>query len=134
MAHYKILSFDKYTGSLVVQFAENMAPVSIDVPLNNDNLFITGQELDQYIQGFIPTWHMERLEKLKNGVANANEIESLIVSTEEMLLPSAAIVSDEEKANIQMWADVAEEQRIAKILIKFGVLAENPTEIQTSNL
>jgi hypothetical protein len=77
---------------------------------------------------------MERLEKLKNGVANANEIESLIVSTEEMLLPSAAIVSDEEKANIQMWADVAEEQRIAKILIKFGVLAENPTEIQTSNL
>ena len=134
MAHYKILSFDKYTGSLVVQFAENMTPVNIDVPLNNDNLFITGQELDQYIQGFIPTWHMERLEKLKNGVANANEIESLIVSTEEMLLPSAAIVSDEEKANIQMWADVAEEQRIAKILIKFGVLAENPTEIQTSNL
>ena len=134
MAHYKVLSFDKYSGSLVVQFAENMAPISIDVPLDNDNLFISGQVLEQYIQGFIPTWHMERLEKLKNGVANANEIESLIVSTEEMLLPSAAIVSDEEKANIQMWADVAEEQRIAKILIKFGVLAENPTEIQTSNL
>jgi hypothetical protein len=137
MAIYKILSFDKYTGSLVVQFAENMTPINIDVPLNNDNLFITGQELDQYIQGFIPTWHMERLEKLKSGITNANEIENLVASTSETnlpLIPEAPQMTAEELSALQMRMQLAEEQRIAKILVRLGVLATDPTEIPTGAL
>jgi hypothetical protein len=133
MAIYKILSFDKNSGSLTVKFAENMAPFNIDVPLDANNLFITGEELEQYIQGFIPTWHLERLEKLKNGIANVSEIESL-VSTEEVALPSIPEMSDEEKANLKMWKQLEEEKTIARALVKFGVLTEDPTVIPSATL
>jgi hypothetical protein len=133
MASYKIVSFDKNAGSLIVKFAEDMAPLNVDVPLDTNNLFITGQELEQYIQGFIPTWHIERLEKLKNGIANASEIESL-VSPEEVALPSISEMSDKEKANVQMWKQLEEEKTIARVLVKFGVLTEDPTVIPNTTL
>jgi len=134
MASYKILSFDKNTGSLVVQFAENMAPLNIDVPLTNDGLFIVGEELEQYIQGFIPTWHIERLEKLKNGIANVSDIESLVSPTEEVVLPVVPELSVEEQANAKMWFDLEEEKRVARVLVKFGLLKEDPTIIPSTIL
>ena len=134
MASYKILSFDKNTGSLVVQFAENMAPLNIDVPLTNDGLFIVGEELEQYIQGFIPTWHIERLEKLKNGIVNVSDIESLVSSTEEVVLPVVPELSAEEQANAKMWFDLEEEKRVARVLVKFGLLKEDPTIIPSTIL
>jgi hypothetical protein len=136
MAHYKVLSFDKDTGSLVVQFAENMEPLSIDVPINEAGLFVTGQELDQYIQGFIPTWHLERLEKLKNGISNAADIEALVDLTQEAALPSTpqVQVNEEEIANRQMWADLAFKRNVSKVLVEFGLLDTDPTQIPTATL
>ena len=134
MANYKILSFNKNTGGLVVQFAEDMAPLNIDVPLDANNLFIVGEELEQYIQGFIPTWHIERLEKLKNGIANASEIEILVAPAEEVVLPSVSEISAEEKANLQMWKQLEEEKTIARALVKFGLLTEDPTAVPTTTL
>lgn len=134
MAHYKVLSFDKYSGSLTIQFAENVPPLNVDVPINETGLFMTGQELDQYIQGFVPTWHIDRLEKLKNGVSNVAEVEALVDPAQEVILPSIPQVSDEELATRKMLLEIAEEQRIAKILVKFGVLTEDPTAIPNTTL
>lgn len=134
MANYKILSFDKYTGCLLIKFAENISPLSIDVPLTNEGLFIVGEELEQHIQNFIPTWHIERLEKLKSGIANASEIESLVSPVEETVLPPTPQVSPEELANLEMWENFKFEQKVAKALVKFKILETDPTEITNTTL
>jgi hypothetical protein len=76
--NYKIISFDRDSGSIVIKFAENMAPINIDLPLNEDGLYITGEALNEYVKGFIPTWHLERLSRIQAGIANADDIEALV--------------------------------------------------------
>jgi hypothetical protein len=134
MAIYKILSFDKYTGSLVVQFAENIPPLNVDVPINEAGFFITGQELDQHIQGFVPTWHIKRLEKLKSGIPNVAEVESLVDPAQEVTLPSIPQASDQAIANSQMWQELEFKKNVAKVLVEFGVLDTDPTQIPAATL
>jgi hypothetical protein len=134
MATYKILSFDKNTGSILVQFAENMTPLSIDVPINEAGLFVTGEELEQYIQGFIPTWHIERIEKLRTGVANSDDINTLVAPAAEVVLPVVPEITSEEEANRKMWIELEEEKKVARVLVKFGLLTEDPTVIPTATL
>jgi len=75
---YKIVNFFPEEGKVEVFYSEKLSNLFIDVPINNDNLFITGQELDDYIKGFIPTWHLERIEKIQKGISNINEIANLV--------------------------------------------------------
>lgn len=77
MATYKIVSFNELHGQIEIQYDVNYPPVCVDLPLEN-GLFLTGDALDAYIQGFIPVTHIDRLNTLKNGVANANEIQALV--------------------------------------------------------
>jgi hypothetical protein len=99
----------------------------VDVPINSDGLFITGQELDEYIKGFIPTWHLERLEKLKEGISNVNDIANLV---EAVPSPQESIIAAAEvNKNAEMWREVQFEQSVAKALVKFGVLESDPTAI-----
>lgn len=131
MSNYKIISFNESAGSIVVEFDPTMANLAIDVPLNNEGLFITGEELDAYIKGFIPTWHIERMQKLSAGVPNANEIASLVETVpveEEPNVPMGNEVTDAER----MWQQYQIEKQIAQVLVKFGVLATDPTEIPVS--
>lgn len=119
LAKYKIIDFNSSTGQLTVEFAPNMAPLSIDVPIKN-GLFITGEELDSYIKGFVPTWHLERISQLNAGVSNADALTSLV---------EAPTVTEEAKVQvvtntvIEEAEEAAFEQRVAKALIKLGVLA-----------
>jgi hypothetical protein len=50
--------------------------------------------------------------------------------------PSAEedITTSEVNANLNMWQQIETEKQIAKVLVKFGILTENPTIIQTSTL
>lgn len=45
----------------------------------------------------------------------------------------SALLADE-LANVQMFAEIEYERRIAKALVKFGVLNSDPTEISTTTL
>lgn len=126
MTNYKVTKFNKISGSLTVVFDEKMAPLNIDIPLNDDGNYIMGDELDLYIKGFIPTWHLERINKISAGIPNESDIEALVeqsteASLEEPLPTDAPTIADE-------WQQQEVEKQIAKTLIKFGVLTEDPTE------
>lgn len=125
MSTYKVLSFDGNTGQLIIEFAEGFSPLSIDVPIEN-GLYITGEALDTYIKGFIPTWHLERQAQIKAGVPNEAEIASLAPTT-----PTAETTLNQNDA---MWAELQFEKSIAKVLVKFGVLESDPTVIPVQTL
>lgn len=129
---YKIVNFYPEEGKIEVFFSDKLANHLIDLPINDDGLFITGQELDTYIKGFIPTWHLERMEKLKAGIINSNEIANLVevmpYSQEKVML------TEEARLNAEMWKQLEEEKTIARVLVKFGLLAEDPTVIPNTTL
>jgi hypothetical protein len=130
---YKIVNFNEVEGKIDVFYSEQFLPLTIDVPLNDDGLFITGQELDAYIQGFIPTWHLERIAKLKAGISNANELAALVEAVPTVTpSPEELLAAEEATRNSDMWAQQQFESQIAKVLVKFGVLSEDPTAIPVS--
>jgi hypothetical protein len=130
---YKIINFIAAEGKVEVEYDANQAPLFIDVPLNENGLFITGQELDTFIQGFIPVWHLERLEKLKNGVDNANDILSLVQQADKPVIEQSSTNVVTNSTN-QMWTEVEFDKQVAARLVKFGVLETDPTAISTTTL
>lgn len=135
MNTFKIINFDAAAGQIFVEFDAKMAPLVIDVPIKEDGNFLSGDELNTYITGFIPVWHIERINKLSQGIPNANEIAAMVVeptsiSTELSAEEVAAIEARE--ANQRMLQEMAFEKKLAKALIKFGVLQSDPTEIPVS--
>jgi hypothetical protein len=132
MAVYKILSFDESSGQLLIEFAQGAAPLSIDVPIK-DGLYIIGEELDSHIQGFIPTWHLERLANINQGVANVSELKALAEQTAAVELPTVLTPEQQqEQENQAMWEQVQFERKVVAALIKFGVLTSDPTAIPVS--
>ena len=131
---YKIVGFNEISGSLLVKFAENMQPFAVDVPLNAEGLCITGQELEQYIEGFAPTDFINRNSQIAAGIANASDIQALVVEDTQQTDDLPVVLTPEEIANQQMWRDLQFKKTIAKVLVEFGVLATDPTEIPVSNL
>lgn len=94
MATYSIINFDKQAGQLLVRFHPEMQPLSVDVPII-DGRYLAGEALDEYIKNFIPTWHIERLEAIKNGVSNEAELAALVTPEDEEeqgLTPQATVV------------------------------------------
>lgn len=96
MTTYTIIGFNKQIGQLTIRFHPDMSPLVVDVPIENGQ-YITGETLDTYIKNFIPTWHMERLAAIQNGVSNESVLESLV--TPEPVLevgntPTSQPVSD----------------------------------------
>jgi hypothetical protein len=79
---YKIVSFNQMTGQIVVSCDDLQQEFSIDLPIENGN-YPTGKLLDNYIRGFLPVWLIDRKKKLKNGVENSSEIESMVVKREK---------------------------------------------------
>jgi len=128
MVNYKIIGFNSQLGQLKVEYGPQLDVMVIDVPIV-DGLFMVGEELIKYIEGMIPTWHFERLEKLTAGIPNADEITKLVQPTSA--LPDEPL-SVQEIANQHMWGQTDYERAIAKTLVKFGVLDSDPTAIQVS--
>lgn len=127
MPTYKVINFDEATGQLIVEYAVGMQPLAIDIPIEN-GLYITGEKLDEYIKGFIPSWHIERMAQINAGIPNKDELKALAQEAyAEIELPN--VLTPEQAANAQMWADIDFEQKLAAALVKFGILDSNPTEI-----
>ena len=131
MQAYKIIHFDKTIGSIVVEFSKELAPVAIDIPINDAGNYITGEELDQYVQGFIPTWFLDRKAKIANGIPNESVIESLVQPNE---IPAETLETQEISNEIMSFENYEAEKLIAKTLLKWGILTEDPTIIETTRL
>jgi hypothetical protein len=122
MKDYKIINFDKTRGSIVIKYSEEFSPMGIDIPIN-DNKYIIGEELDTFIKGFIPVNYMNRLNLIKSGISNAQEIQALV---EEEPTKIASI--DEEKIKLEkqyaVWEEEQFEQNIVTLLKKYKLLNE----------
>lgn len=80
---YQIIDFNESHGSITVAYknnGESFATYNIDVPLDANNNFIVGSELDAYITNMFPTAVLNRMETLKKGVPNAANIQALVVA------------------------------------------------------
>lgn len=134
MISYQITSFNPSFGNIYVLFKKDdvvIASYNVDVPLTDAGLFITGEELDRYLLGMFPQHVIDRKNKLEAGIPNATAIASLVVPLEEVeqtIVPTE--LSDQEK----MWIELENEKRVAKVLVKFGLLTTDPTEIPAATL
>lgn len=133
MQPYKIIQFDKTNGSIAVEFAPDMAPVFVDIPIKEDGTYITGEELDTYVQGFIPSWFLERKAKIEAGIPNEAEIEALVVPPEESAILSQNPINEIDES-VLTFENYETEKLIAKALLKWGLLKEDPTIINNTKL
>jgi hypothetical protein len=134
MANYKVLEFNEFTGQLVVEYAVGMSPIAVDVPIK-DGLYITGEELNVYVQGFIPTWYLERQSQINAGVSNVEELKGLVEQTAKTAIPTTLTLEQQQAdERAKMWSVIQFERDVAKALIKFGVLTTDPTAIPVNEL
>jgi hypothetical protein len=126
---YQIIRATPEIGQIEVLYKEGEKPMgvyAIDVPVVN-GAFLTGDALHEEIMHRAPTWATQREQE----VAAATGFDQVAVLVQELPVetpdPDAA-------ANAVMWEQVQFEKKVAKALVKFGVLATDPTEIGTTQL
>ena len=79
---YKIVRFIEDTGQIqIVCDGVEGPPILVDLPVN-DGKYLEGDELFNYIRGFIPTQSMSRKEYIKRGISNSDYIANLVEETE----------------------------------------------------
>lgn len=118
---YTITRVDQDAKCMDVQFtADGFDPITVGVRLP-----IVGEDVDSVIHAFAPRsiWESEVVEYVevpvgKSGSYTAPSLEQL----------------QQQKENMQMWAQVEFEQQIAKVLVKLGVLQSDPTSIEVTQL
>jgi hypothetical protein len=118
MTTYVITKFDEAAGQIIVRFDASIGPAAIDLPIEN-GLYITGDTLDAYIKGFIPTDFIERAKKVSAGIPNAADIAALVVPEDENpFAPDPAVSAqllEEQKASDKAFiVDVINEVLAAK--------------------
>ena len=75
---YKIRSFDESMAQITISVEGYHSLISIDLPLDDNNNVLTGNDLHSYINGFIPYSWIERTNKLKNPILNAKLIRDMV--------------------------------------------------------
>lgn len=75
---YKIREFNEFTGQILITADGYPYEIVIDLPLDENNNVPIGEDLHRYINGFVPYSWIERTEKLKNSIANAQLIKDLV--------------------------------------------------------
>lgn len=99
---------------------------AIDVPVV-DGKFLTGDALHEEILHRAPVWATQREQEIATATG-FSDIEELVTPFEENSATA------EQQANSAMWAQVEYEKKLAKALIKFGLLTEDPTAVETTQL
>lgn len=128
---YKIRGFNRDNGSIVIEFAD-FAPINVDIPIEN-NRYIEGEALDTYIKGFLPIQVVARKQNISAGIENADAIAAMVEAKPVETAPVESVAIDAEALrNAEMWAAQQFESQVAKALVKFGVLTEDPTAIPVS--
>jgi hypothetical protein len=75
---YKIREFHESTGQILISVEGYHSLISVELPIDENNNVPTGQDLHLYINGLVPYSWIERKEKLKNPIANAQLIKDLV--------------------------------------------------------
>jgi len=93
---YKIRKFDESTGQIIVQY-KDLAPISIDLPIDEQGNIPINENLDKHIQSYLPVWHFARIEKLKLGLKSEqiNYIKSLVEA-----LPEPTVIEEIVENNV----------------------------------
>jgi hypothetical protein len=80
---HEIIGFDPASGSILVKyFSDELADgliYNIDVPVV-DGRYIVGESLNTLINAFAPTGQMHRVDELKKGIVNSDEIQALVTA------------------------------------------------------
>jgi hypothetical protein len=92
--NYIIRSFDENFAQIEVEVEGFDSPFAIDLPIDDDGNLPTGSVLDSYIRGFIPMFILERKAKIAEGITNATDISSLVVTPP---LPEPPVITFEQK-------------------------------------
>lgn len=76
---YKIIGFNEVSGQIIVRYRD-LAPIAIDLPIDDDNNIPVGEALHTLISNALPVWHFERIDKLNAGLKQEQvaEIKALI--------------------------------------------------------
>jgi len=80
---YKIVGFNEQSGSVIVKYhydGDHIATYNVDIPLDDNGLFIVGEQLDRHISGLFPIGVLDRMSKLKAGISNADQLQALVVT------------------------------------------------------
>lgn len=118
--NYVIKRFDETTGQLTIEFDPTMGACAIDVPLTQDGLYITGEELDTYIKGFAPIDFINRKKKVAAGIANSAVLKAL--ETEPLVEAPVSTPSPEQIQAVEN-AKAAEVEKFVKAaLIKYNII------------
>jgi hypothetical protein len=126
---YRITRAISEIGQIEVTYThegKDVATYAIDVPVVN-GAFITSTALDAEIRHRAPTWLIDREQQIKTATG-FNDIVALVQEN------PAPPVNVEAQANAEMWAQVEFEKKVAKALVKFGVLQSDPTAIEVTQL
>jgi hypothetical protein len=123
---YKITQFNETTGSIVISFNNDNNTLNVDIPLDENNHYITGAALDSYIRGFIPVTVLDRISTISSGIPNKDDIHALVEKPTEQEV--------EINQNAIMWEEYNFSKKVGDILVKFGVLTTNPTELPVTTL
>jgi hypothetical protein len=75
VANYIIRSFNQATGTIIVEYEGHN--VNIDLPLVN-GLYLTGTELENHIQTYLPVEWIQRLNTIASGIPNSADIAKLV--------------------------------------------------------
>lgn len=124
---YKIIRATAEIGQIEVEYSQAgkvLGIYAIDVPVV-DGAFLTGDALDAEIRLRAPTWAIQREQE----VATATGFEQIAALVEPLQSGKA---DQAELANAKLWEQVQFEQRVAATLVKFGVLATDPTVVPVS--
>ena len=124
---YKITSTNSNTGQIEVEYFHQGTSVGIyciDVPIV-DGKYIDIATLDIEIKARAPHWEVER-RAILSSAPDFSHIEALA--------ETKFVDSEIAQSNAAMWATVQKEQEIAAILVKFGLLKEDPTKIGVTKL
>lgn len=120
---YTIQKFDTATGQATVKFDSGPNKFSVDIPLTAEGLYITGAELQAYINGFEPKEFNERTAKIVAGIANANDITALVVPAEDApSLTPEQIAEQIAAAEAQKAAEL--NKYIKAALLKYNLITE----------
>jgi hypothetical protein len=120
---YTIQKFDESTGQATIKFDSGPGKFSVDIPLTAEGLFITGEALQTFINGFEPKDFIERATKIAAGIPNASEITALVVPAEdELTLTTEQIAEQVAAAEAQKAAEL--NKYIKAALLKYNLISE----------
>lgn len=126
---YQIIRAVPEIGQIEVLYKQDNKPVgvyAIDVPVI-DGAFLTGEALHEEIMHRAPTWVNQREQE----VSLASGFDTIIALVQPLAVDEP---TSEAQANAAMWAQQEYEQKLAKALVKFGVLESDPSSIETTQL